>query len=67
MLLKIIIATLVIGGIIGALVSDKGEEGSGALGGAFAALGIVGGCLLRLFFAGLGIAITIALFRAIFC
>ena len=67
MLLTIIIATLVIGGILGASASDNGEKGAGALSGALAALGIVGSLLVRLFFVGLAIFIALALFKAIFC
>lgn len=40
MLLTIIIATLVIGGILGASASDNGEKGAGALSGALAALAL---------------------------
>ena len=67
MLLGIIIATLVIGGIIGACASDNGESGAGAFGGALTALAFVGNLLVRIFFAGLAIFITIWLFKAIFC
>ncbi|CDE40384.1 MAG: hypothetical protein EGP67_05865 [Bacteroidales bacterium] len=61
----IIVIAVVIGGIWGYLNSN-GDAGD-AFGGAAAGGCLAAGCLFRLLIVGLGIFLTIWLFRAVFC
>lgn len=66
MWIVILIIAIIIGAVIGALSSNNGEKGEGAIGGA-----IVGGMgcgyiLLQIFLWGLGILFMLWLFGALF-
>lgn len=62
----LIIIAIIVGAIWGALTSDKGESGAGAISGAIAGGMGCGYLLLQIFLWGLGIFIMIWLFGALF-
>ncbi len=66
MWLTVLIIAIIIGAIWGAMSSNDGEKGSGALAGAFTAGAGCGYILLQILLWGLGIAFMIWLFGTLF-
>lgn len=62
----LLIGAIIIGAILGAVSSDKGEAGAGAVAGAVTGGVGCGLVLVRLFLWGMGIMLVIWLFSAIF-